>query len=145
MTVTNLLQRALPRLDRAFYRATGGRTSLSGLLSGLPVVLLTTTGARTGRPRSVLLLALHDADRIVVTGANWGGARNPAWYHNLLATPAATATTGRVSRPVVAYEAEGAERERLWAMGLARVPVRLGAGWTDNPHRRIPVMVLTPS
>ena len=144
MTVTTLLERAVPRLDRAFYRATCGRTSLSGLLSGLPVVLLTTTGARTRQPRSVLLLALHDADRIVVTGANWGGARNPAWYHNLLATPSATVTTGRLGRPVVAYEAEGAERERLWAEGLARVPVRLGEGRTDNPHRRIPVVVLTP-
>ena len=144
MTVTKLLKRVVPRLDRAFYRATGGRTSLSGLVSGLPVVLLTTTGARTRQPRSVLLLALYDADRIVVTGANWGGARNPAWYYNLLATPEATATTGRVTRPVVAYEAEGVERERLWAKGLARVPVQLGSGWTDNPHRRIPVMVLAP-
>jgi hypothetical protein len=74
------------------------------------------------------------------------GATNPSWYYNLLATPGATATTGRVTRPVVAYEAEaeGAERERLWAKGLARVPVRLGKGWTDNPHRRIPVMVLAP-
>src|SRR5512133_409655 len=105
MTVTTLIKRAVPRLDRAFYRATGGRTSLSGLLSGLPVVLLTTTGARTGQPRSVLLLALHDADRIVVTGANWGGARNPAWYYNLLATPEAVTTSRRRTRPVVAYEA----------------------------------------
>jgi deazaflavin-dependent oxidoreductase (nitroreductase family) len=143
--IVTTLKRAVPRLDRAFYRAAGGRTSLSGLLSGLPVVLLTTTGARTRQPRSVLLLALYDADRIVVTGANWGGARNPGWYYNLLATPEATATVARVTRPVVAYEAEGAERERLWAKGLARVPVRLGSGWTDNPHRRIPVMVLAPS
>jgi deazaflavin-dependent oxidoreductase (nitroreductase family) len=144
MRLTELLKRGIPGLDRGVYRATGGRTSLSGLLSGLPVVLLTTTGARTGRPRSVLLLALYDADRIVVTAANWGGRHNPGWYYNLLATPEAV-TTPRRTRPVVAYEAEGAERERLWAKGLSRVPVRLGRGWTDNPHRRIPVMVLVPS
>ena len=145
MRFTELLKRGIPRLDRGVYRATGGRTSLSGLLSGLPVVLLTTTGARTGRPRSVLLLALYDADRIVVTAANWGGRHNPGWYYNLLATPEAVTTSRRRTRPVVAYEAEGAERERLWAKGLSRVPVRLGRGWTDNPHRRIPVMVLVPS
>lgn len=139
------VERGLPKLDRGLYRLTRGRVSLTGLVSGMPVVLLTTTGARTGRPRSVLLLALHDADRIVVTGANWGGPRNPAWYHNLMANPGATVSTGRASRPVVAHEAEGAERERLWAAGLARVPVRLGTNWTDNPHRRIPVVVLTPT
>jgi hypothetical protein len=60
------------------YRATGGRTSLSGLLSGLPVLLLVTTGARTGQPRSVLLLAPYDADRVVVTAANWGRRHN--WW-----------------------------------------------------------------
>jgi len=92
----------------------------------------------------VLLLALYDADRIVVTAANWGGRHNPGWYYNLLATPEAV-TTSRRTRPVVAYEAEGPERERLWAKGLSRVPVRLGRGWTDNPHRRIPVVVLVPS
>lgn len=80
-------QRWLPRLDTVVYRLTGRRRSLSAMLSGLPVVLLTTTGARTGHPRQVLLLGLPDGDRMVVTGANWGGPRNPAWYHNLRADP----------------------------------------------------------
>jgi deazaflavin-dependent oxidoreductase (nitroreductase family) len=140
-----VLERGVPRLDRAVYRMTGGRASLSSLLSGLPVVLLTTTGARTGRRRQVLLLSLVDGDRVVVTAANWGGARNPGWYHNLRARPEATISVRGVERAVVAHEAEGAERERLWRLGLARVPARLGEGWTDNPHRRIPVLVLTPS
>lgn len=139
-----LLERGLPRLDRAVFGLTGGRTSLSALVSGLPVVLLTTTGARTGRPRRVLLLGLHDGDRIVVTGANWGGARNPAWYHNLRAQPLATVTVDRQERPVVAHEADGPERERLWRLGLERMPPQLGPQWADNPHRRIPVMVLAP-
>ncbi len=139
-----LLERTLPRLDRAVYRLTRGRTSLSGLVSGLPVVLLTTTGARTGRPREALLLAQFNDDRIVVTAANWGGPRNPGWYHNLRAHPDATVTVRRVERPVVAHEAEGEERERLWKRGLERVPAQLGSQWSDNPHRRIPVVVLSP-
>lgn len=139
-----LLERGLPRIDKAVHRLTGRRRSLSALLSGLPVVLLTTTGARTGRPREVLLLGLPDGDRMVVTAANWGGPRNPGWYHNLRAHPRATMTVDRVARPVVAHEAEGAERARLWQLGLQRVPARLGDRWTDNPHRRIPVVVLSP-
>jgi deazaflavin-dependent oxidoreductase (nitroreductase family) len=140
-----LLERGLPRLDKAVYRLTGGRKSLSALLSGLPVVLLTTTGARTGQPREVLLLGLPDGDRMVVTAANWGGPRNPGWYHNLRADPRATLTVDRVPRPVVAHEAEGEERARLWQLGLERVPAQLGPQWSDNPHRRIPVVVLSPA
>jgi deazaflavin-dependent oxidoreductase (nitroreductase family) len=139
-----LLERGLPRVDRAVYRLTGRRRSLSALLSGLPVVELTTTGARTGRPRRVLLLGLFDGDRVVVTAANWGGPRNPGWYHNLRARPEAVVAVDGRTRPVVAHEAEGAERDRLWRMGLERVPVRLGSRWEDNPHRRIPVVVLVP-
>jgi deazaflavin-dependent oxidoreductase (nitroreductase family) len=142
--VRRQVERAVARLDLWSYRLTGARTSLSSLLTRLPVVLLTTTGARTGRPRPVLLLSLQDGDRVVVTAANWGGPRNPAWYHNLLAHPDATTTVRGVTTPVRAHEAEGAERERLWAKGLARIPVRMGPDWTDNPHRRIPVVVLVP-
>jgi deazaflavin-dependent oxidoreductase (nitroreductase family) len=140
-----VLERGLPRLDKAVYRLTGRRKSLSALLSGLPVVLLATTGARTGLPREALLLGLPDGDRMVVTAANWGGPRNPGWYHNVLAHPRATLTVDRVARPVVAHEAEGPERDRLWQLGLERVPAQLGSQWTDNPHRRIPVVVLSPA
>ncbi len=140
-----VLERGLPRLDQAVHRLTGRRRSLSALLSGLPVVLLTTTGARTGQPREVLLLGLPDGDRMVVTAANWGGPRNPGWYHNLRADPRAVVTIDGVARAVVAHEAEGTERARLWRLGLERVPVRLGDRWTDNPHRRIPVVVLSPA
>ena len=143
-TARRLLENVLPRWDRAAYRATGGRASLSSLLSGLPVVMLTTTGARSGRSRAVLLLSLRDGDRVVVTAANWGGPRNPSWYYNLLAHPHATITVAGVEHSVVAHEAEGPERERLWQLGLDRMPARLGPNWTDNPYRRIPVMVLAP-
>lgn len=99
--------------------------SLSSVVTGLPVVLLTTTGARTGRPRPVLLLSLRDGDRTVVTAANWGGPRNPSWYYNLLAHPEATTTSRGVTTAVRACEAEGT--------GLDRQP--------PSPH---PVIVLAP-
>jgi deazaflavin-dependent oxidoreductase (nitroreductase family) len=99
---------------------------------------------RRARARTVLLLSLRDGDRVVVTAANWGGPRNPSWYYNLRAHPHATVTVNRVRYSVVAHEAEGPERERLWQLGLARMPARLGPNWTDNPHRRIQVMLLAP-
>jgi hypothetical protein len=62
--------RALVGIDRGVFRLSGGRTTFSALTSGLPIVMLTTTGARTGQPRSVPVLALPDGDRLIVVATN---------------------------------------------------------------------------
>ena len=87
-------------------------------LSGLPVVMLTTTGARTGQQRTLPVIAVPDGDNLVVIASNWGQRRHPAWYHNLRAHPEATVTVGGVSRRVRAHEAVGEERDRLWQRDL---------------------------
>ena len=79
----------LVRLDRGFYRLSRGRTTLSAWLSGLPIVMLTSSGARTGQPRSLPVLALPDDDHLVLIASNFGRPQNPAWYHNLMAHPVA--------------------------------------------------------
>ena len=112
-------------------------------MTGLPVVMLTTVGVRSKRPRTLPLLGLPDGERTVVIASNYGQRRHPAWYLNLRADPEATITAGGVSRRVVAREAEGDERERLWRLGLAVYP-----GWAGYErrasNRRIPVMMLSP-
>ncbi|HSD81740.1 MAG TPA: nitroreductase family deazaflavin-dependent oxidoreductase, partial [Solirubrobacteraceae bacterium] len=82
-----LFSRILHRIDRPVFRLTRGRHTLASLISGLPVVLLTTTGARSGLPRTVPVLALPTPDGLAVIASNWGKARHPAWYHNLRADP----------------------------------------------------------
>lgn len=137
-----LYARTLHRIDGPVFRMTHGRTTLSSLLTGLPVVMLTATGARTGAPRTVPLLGVPDGDRLVVIASNYGRPGNPAWYRNLRKQPAATVTVvGGSPRPVRAHQVEGAERERLWARDLEVYPGR--AHYAERAAgRRIPVMVL---
>ena len=114
--------RVLHHVDRPVFRATRGRATVGSLVSGLPVVMLTTTGARTAKPRTVPLLGLPTADGLAVIGSNWGRPGPPAWDRNLRADPAASVAIGRHRRPVRAVEADGERRERIWRAGLAIYP-----------------------
>jgi deazaflavin-dependent oxidoreductase (nitroreductase family) len=107
--------RPLVPLDRALHRATGGRINLMSA-SGLPSLLLTTVGAKTGLPRQVPLLYASDGDAFIVTASNWGQAHHPAWSGNLLANPEATVQIGGRTIEVRADFAEGELRERLWGI-----------------------------
>ncbi|MGW6378458.1 nitroreductase/quinone reductase family protein [Rhodococcus sp. NPDC055112] len=136
--------RTLHHVDGPVYRLTKGRNTLTTLLTGLPLVMLTTTGAKSGARRTVPLVGMRDGDRIVVIASNYGQHSNPAWYFNLRKQPEATVTVaGGEALPVVAYEAEGEERERLWRMDLEVYPSR-AAYEKRATDRQIPVMVLEP-
>jgi deazaflavin-dependent oxidoreductase (nitroreductase family) len=113
--------RRLVPFDRWLLRRTGGRWSVTGRQS-LPSLLLTTTGRKSGEPRTTPLLYAPDGDGYVVVGSNWGQADHPAWTGNLLARPEATATIGADRVPVRATLATGAERDRLWAIVEALWP-----------------------
>ncbi|MDW5323961.1 nitroreductase/quinone reductase family protein [Plantactinospora sp. KLBMP9567] len=106
-------------VDRLVARLTRGRVVALGLV---PSLLITTTGRRSGRPRSNPLLYVPDGDAFVVTGSNWGRPEQPAWALNLLADPSATVTVEGTRIPVRARLAEGAERERLWNLLVAEWP-----------------------
>jgi deazaflavin-dependent oxidoreductase (nitroreductase family) len=135
--------RVLHHIDRPVYRLTRGRHTLSSWVSGIPVVMLTTTGAKTGQQRTSPVLGVPDGENLVVIASNWGQRRHPAWYYNLRAHPKATVTVGGVARRVQAHEAVGEERERLWQRDLEVYPGR-AAYERRAGHRHIPVVVLTP-
>ena len=141
--VSRVFARVLHRLDLAVHRRSGGRTTLLAMMSGLPVVLLTTTGARSGLARTWPLVGLPDGHRTVVIASNYGQAHHPAWYHNLRAHPQATITADGSPVAVRADEATGAERDRLWADALRVYPAWAAYARRAAP-RRIPVVVLTP-
>ena len=82
-----LFVRTLHHIDRPVFRATRGRHTLANLLSGIPVVMLTTTGARSGLPRTVPVLGLPTPNGLAVIASNFGQERHPSWYYNLLASP----------------------------------------------------------
>lgn len=122
------------------YRFSGGR--LLGHMVGMEVLLLTTRGRRSGKERSTCLTSFRDGEAAVVIGSFLGEARDPGWVHNLRAHPEATLQSGSEVRRVRAREAEGAERERLWARLLEIQPdYREYEGRTS---RQIPVVVLEP-
>jgi deazaflavin-dependent oxidoreductase (nitroreductase family) len=138
-----LFARLLHRIDRPIFRLSRGRHSFSSLVAGLPVVLLTTTGARTGRPRTLPLIGLPDGERLAVIASNFGRPNAPAWSHNLRAHPEATMTVRGRTFPVRATVAEGEDRARIWAAGLRAYP-----GYAQYERRasrrRIVVWLLTP-
>jgi deazaflavin-dependent oxidoreductase (nitroreductase family) len=115
------LGRAYVPLDRLIGRLSGGRLVAFGLRS-LPSLLITTTGRKSGTPRTNPLLYVRDGDSYIVIGSNWGQTHQPAWALNLLADPHATITVSGADIPVRATLAEGAERERLFAMLLVMWP-----------------------
>lgn len=132
------------RLDRPVMQLTRGRSSLTSWLTGLPIVELTATGAKSGQPRTLPIIGVPDGDRLVLLASNYGNPRHPAWYHNLRANPACTVRWRGEELVMHAYEAEGEERERLWELDSTVYPARAAyAQWTGG--RRIPVMVLRPS
>jgi deazaflavin-dependent oxidoreductase (nitroreductase family) len=138
-----LFARVLHHIDRPVFGLTRGRRTFTSLLSGLPVVMLTTTGARSGRPRTVPLIGIPVDGTVAVIGSNFGQHRHPGWYHNLRAHPDAIATIAGSRRPVRAVAAEGERRARIWQEGL-RVYPGFGQYERRASHRNITVFVLEP-
>jgi F420H(2)-dependent quinone reductase len=100
------------KLNVPVYRATGGR--IGGKVGKAPVLLLTTTGRKSGQQRTAPVVYLADGEWLVVIGSNAGHTRTPAWSLNLKANPDAEVEVGRDRRPVRARVAEGEERAGLW-------------------------------
>jgi deazaflavin-dependent oxidoreductase (nitroreductase family) len=102
-------------MDKALARVNKGRTSLPEMLAGLPALVLTTTGRRSGQPRETHLIAVPIGDTLALLGTNFGQAGTPAWVLNLEAEPRARVTYRDVSRDVVARPATDAERAEVLA------------------------------
>ena len=137
-----LYARLLPTLDWAVVRATRGRYTATGLAAGLPVVLLTTTGARSGLPRTVPVLGFPVTDGLAVAGGNFGRTHHPAWYHNVRAHPDALVTVAGQTRPVRAEPVEGELRQRVWQEALRWYPG--GAAYERASGRQLGVFLLRP-
>lgn len=141
--ISRLLARTLHHADGFVFQRTKGRYTASNLLTGLPIVMLTTTGAKSGKRRISPLLGIPDGEDIIVVASGYGQAKPPAWYYNLRANPEAIAQTGGERRRVVAREVEGEEHVRLWHLCLEVYPA-FAAYEERAGDRRIPVISLEP-
>ena len=127
------------RSHRAVYRLTRGR--LLGHVAGMPVLLLTTTGRRSGRARTTPLTYFEAGDDLVIVASNGGEDQAPAWWLNLRQQPRATITIGTRSRSVTARATTDEERERLWPMITDTHPGY--AAYARRTARPIPVVLLS--
>jgi deazaflavin-dependent oxidoreductase (nitroreductase family) len=128
-------------LDTLVHKVSGGRFGLTAL-GGVQSLLLTTTGRRSGEPRTVALTCARYGGNWLVAGSNWGGEQHPAWSANLLANPAATVTTHGRSQSVTAHLAEGDEREQLWTILATHWPPY--RAYATRAPREIRVFTLIP-
>ncbi|HKN01713.1 MAG TPA: nitroreductase family deazaflavin-dependent oxidoreductase [Candidatus Binataceae bacterium] len=120
------------------FRANGGK--VGGMFANAPLLLLTTTGAKTGQSRTTPLVYSKDGDRIVVIASMAGAPNNPDWYHNLKAHPSATVEVGSEKFPVKAAVTAGDERERLFNRQAEQLPVF--NDYRKKTTRQMPVFVL---
>ncbi len=123
-----------------WYRLTGGL--IGGSIGGMSMLLLTTTGRKTGQPRTTPLQYLEDGKNLVVIASNGGNPRHPAWWLNLEKNPQAEAQLKNQTKRVNAEAATGEERERLWRAAVERYSGY--EGYQKTAQREIPVVVLRP-
>lgn len=120
------------------FRANAGR--VGGNFEGAPMVIITTTGAKSGQPRTLPLVYLPDSDRVVIFASKAGAPTNPDWYHNIVANPNLTVEVGSETYEAVAEEITGEERDRLFAAQVAAMPGF--QTYAYNTTRLIPVVAL---
>ncbi len=120
------------------FRANEG--NVGGQFAGVPLLLLTTTGAKSGEPRISPLAYLSDDGRIYVFAGNRGAPTNPGWYHNLVAHPDVTVELGKETFEAKAIVVESAERERLGSLQAQKIPAL--AELQAKITREVPVVLL---
>ena len=127
-------------LDKLLIRVSGGSVNTT---IAWPCLLLTTIGARTGRPRTTPLVYIKDGDNLVLIASKGGNIKHPSWYVNLRYNPEVEVFLDGKSSTYIARNAEGEERERLWARAVG-----LYSGYEKYQKRaggrEIPVVVLEP-
>lgn len=132
-----------PRLHVRVYRLTGGVIGSRLPISGLEILLLTTTGRVTGRPRTTPVIFFRQGEALVIVASNRGTQRYPQWYWNLQCHPEARIQVRRTKQAVIAREARTIEHEALWPLLRGKLPVfDLYQGRTP---RHFPVIILHPT
>jgi len=138
-----IASRILPPIDKTILKFTKNRSSLTSILSGIPVIVLTTIGAKSGIPRTVPLLGVVKGEDVFLIASNWGQARHPSWYYNLKKNPKAHLSFNGKEGEHIARDATDIEREAYWAEA-----VDMYAGYAEYKKRistrEIPMFILSP-
>ncbi len=140
-SVSAAIAPVLHRIDGFFWKISKGRLFFSSALIGVPSIRITTTGAKSKQPRTLVLYGFSEDEKIALIASNFGQAHNPSWYYNLKANPKCQVQWKGSSREYIAREAAGEEREKFWALAISYYKgydlYKIRAS-----HRQIPVMIL---
>ena len=136
--------KTLHLVDRPLFRLTKGRVTVPGIVAGLPVVMVTTTGRRTGEPRVSPLLGIPTGDDLAIIGSNFGQSSTPGWVHNLEADPHASVRYRERQVSVIARRAGDREADETFA-SAAKVYPGYARYRERAAHREIRVFVLEPA
>jgi deazaflavin-dependent oxidoreductase (nitroreductase family) len=140
---SRFMAKRLHHWDRWVYRLTRGRTTATEMLTGLPVLFVTTIGARTGLSRTTPLLAIPENDHFILIATKFGADHHPDWYFNLKANPQVEVLYQGQTSMYVAKELEGQARAASWSRAVDTYP-----GYRAYEQRAIgrpiPVLALIP-
>jgi deazaflavin-dependent oxidoreductase (nitroreductase family) len=123
------------------YESSGGTQGTD--MNGLPVIILTSLGAKTGKVRKTPLMRVENDGEYAVVASLGGAPKHPVWYYNLIANPHVELQDGPVRRDYRAREVQGGERDTWWDRAVTAYPDY--AEYQKNTDRTIPVLVLTPA
>lgn len=140
---SGFLSHYLHRIDASVLNMSQGRRTLTTMLTGLPVVLISTTGAKSGKTRTIPLAGIPDGDKIILIASWFGNPNYPAWYYNLQANPEVRVSENGSSKKYVARVAAGKERHDSWQLAVHYYP-----GYQQYAQRtsgrEIPIVILEP-
>ncbi|AZQ32590.1 nitroreductase family deazaflavin-dependent oxidoreductase [Streptomyces cyaneochromogenes] len=124
------------------YESSGGTQGTTLMNTGMPVILLTTRGARSGKIRKTPLMRVEHEGSYAAVASQGGAPKHPVWYHNLKADPRVELRDGTVLRDMRAREVTGAEKDEWWERAVAAYPPY--ADYQKKTDRVIPLFVLEP-
>jgi deazaflavin-dependent oxidoreductase (nitroreductase family) len=136
------MSRVLHRADAFLLRLSRGRMTFAQF-TGLPIIELTTTGAKSGKQRTLPLTGLPDGDKYALIASNFGQKNNPAWYYNLRANPECIVRKDGLIEKYIAREADEGENKHYYDMAISYY-IGYAAYKQRAAHREIPVMILEP-
>jgi len=141
-SVKDLMARGVNVLHRGLVKGTGGRVGGTGF--GMPVVILTTTGRKSGKERTTMLTSpIHDEKRVVLVASYGGDDRHPAWFLNLRDNPEVELEMRGKKRSMVAHVADADEKTTLWPEVVAAY--KGYAQYQTKTERDIPLVILEPA
>lgn len=142
VAIANPIIKLMSRANTWIYRATGGRVG-GTFRHGAPVMLVTTTGRKSGKRFTTPLLYIRDGERVVTVASKGGMDHHPLWYRNMIADPAVEVQIGTTTSPMRASTASAAEKAQLWPQLVAVYPDY--ADYQARTTRDIPVVILSPA